>query len=200
MVIPRVPISAGLSTRGKWFSSSMVEVSRISSSLFATKTICLFWADWSQCRTVTESVQWCIDVKMKWCSLSICALTRDVEVTVAALVLVPQYLLWCNVSKTAETCDKTAPSIIERRNFFWDPEASRSKNFLCSNTMFLTSEKVLLFNYWGVSLIACFACFRHITSEQIPRKKHQCGNCLFHIASEWMIWMNDLKMWHSFWG
>ena len=137
MVIPRVPISAGLSTRGKWFSSSMVEVSRISSSLFATKTICLFWADWSQCRTVTESVQWCIDVNMKWCSLSICALTRDVEVTVAALVLVPRYLLWCNMSKTAETCDKTAPSIIERRNFFWGPEASRSKNFLCSRTSFV---------------------------------------------------------------
>ena len=148
MVIPLVSISAGLSTPDKWFNSSMVEISRISSSLFDTKTICLFWAEWSQCRTVTESVQWCIDVKLKLCSFSICALTRDVDLTIARLVLVSRYLLWCNVSKTGETCDKTAPSVIEQRNFLWGLKRSNwtkkifmnldalrpQKRFLCSIT------------------------------------------------------------------
>ena len=55
--------------------------------------------------------------------------TRDVELTIAALVLVSRSFLWCNVSKIGETCNKTAPSVIEQRNFFWGPRENSRLSF-----------------------------------------------------------------------
>ena len=88
--------------------------------------------------------------------------TRDVELTIAALVLVSRPF-FCNVSKIGETCDKTASSVIEPKNFFRGQKQSIWTKQVFWSGCFRTSEKVSSFNYWGSSLIACFACFQHIT-------------------------------------
>ena len=65
--IPRVPISAGFSVPFTRLHSSTVELSKISPSLFATKSCRFLWAECNHSSAVKESVQWyTFPISMSW--------------------------------------------------------------------------------------------------------------------------------------